>query len=175
MQLLRLAFLAAGLATSAWAAGFLDQLSPEQRRKLGLDQLSADQLAELAAAVETYRQTGEVAAAKQPAESAVAEYKKKEEPSVVSRALEVFKRKQEQEKSAEERITAVLQGRFSGWSGGTLFRLDNGQVWRQAASDNYHTKTRENVPVVIYKSASGYYRLRILDDEGAWVTVRRVQ
>lgn len=175
MRLGRLRYLAIFLATAATiaAAGFLDQLDPDQRKRLGLDQLTPAQLTELEAAVENYRKTGEVAAARQAAETAVAEYRKKEEPGVISRALETFKRKAVDDTG--ERITAVLTGSFTGWSGSTLFRLDNGQVWRQALPDNYYTKARESVPVVIYKSPSGYYRLRILDDEGAWVTVKRVQ
>jgi hypothetical protein len=68
-----------------------------------------------------------------------------------------------------------LRGEFSGWTGRTIFRLDNGQIWKQAASDLYVTKTEEDVQVVIYKSKSGYWRLRILDDRGAWVTVERLK
>lgn len=178
MRVLRLTGLLAVccVAVSVWAEGFLGQLSPEQKQRLGLDQLTPAQRAELDAAIESYRRTGEVAAARMAAEAAVAEYRKQEEPGVISRALEVFKRNAEDRPAAEaERVTAVLQGKFTGWSGNTLFRLDNGQVWRQASTDNYYSKAREGVPVVLYKSASGYWRLRVLDDEGAWVTVRRVQ
>jgi len=162
---------------SVSAATFLESLTAEQKKKLGLDQLTAAQQAELGAAIEQYRQTGEVAAARQAAqqaaETAVAEYKKKEEPGVVSRALEVFRRKDAEAK--QERITGVLTDKFTGWSGRTLFRLDNGQVWRQSRPDTYYTKAAQNVPVVVYKAPSGYWRLRVLDDEGAWVTVERVQ
>lgn len=175
MRYLRLGSIFLLFVAAAGGAGFYEQLSVEQRRKLGLEQLNPQQVAELNAAVESYRKEGEVIVARQAAETAVAEYRRKEEPGVVSRALDVFKRKQVEEKEESERIAGVLQGRFTGWSGNTLFRLDNGQVWRQAASDTYHTKAREGVPVAIYKAGSGYWRLRILDDEGAWVTVKRVQ
>lgn len=161
------------LAVPLGAQTFLDQLDADQRKRLGLDQLTPAQLAELGQAVEAYRKTGEVAAAKQAAEVAVAEYKRQEEPGVVSRALEVFKRKDAEDRG--ERTTAVLLDRFDGWSGRTTFRLDNGQVWRQALPGTYHTKPRDQVAVVIYKSGSGYFRLRVLDDEGAWVTVKRVE
>lgn len=156
---------------------FLESLSPEQKKRLGLDRLTAAQHAELGLAIEQYRRTGEVAAAetaaKEAAVAAVAEYKKKEEPGVVTRALEVFRRKANEEK--QERITGVLIDKFTGWEGGTLFRLDNGQVWKQSRADTYYTKAKEKVPVVVYKAPSGYWRLRVLDDEGAWVTVQRVQ
>ena len=162
------------LTTSLLAAdSFLDSLSPEQKKRLGLDLLSAAQQAELGAAIEQYRRTGEVAAAQQAAQQAVADYKTKEEPSVVAKAVEVVRRKVDEDK--QERITGVLLDKFTGWSGGTLFRLDNGQVWRQVRPDTYYTKAREQVAVVVYKAASGYWRLRVLDDDGAWVTVQRVQ
>jgi hypothetical protein len=154
------------------AAGFLDGLTPEQKKRLGLDQLTAAQQAELGTAIETYRRTGEVVAAEQAAAKAVAEYRKKEEPGVVSKALEVFKKKDEEVR--QERITAVVLGKFDGWSGNTLFKLDNGQVWRQARPGTYYFKARENVAVVLYKGP-GSWRLRILDDEGAWISVTRVQ
>ncbi len=168
--------LAFALLTSwavAAAESFTGSLTAEQKRKLGLDQLTPAKLAELDAAIDSYRKSGETIAVKKAAESAVAEYKKKEEPGVITRALEIFKRKVDEER--EERITAVVQGKFSGWSGRTVFHLDNGQVWQQARPDSYHTKAVENVAVVIYKSPNGYFRLRVLDDTGAWVTVKRVQ
>lgn len=155
------------------ADGFTGRLSAEQKRRLGLDQLTPAQLADLDAAIESYRKTGEAVVAQQAAAAAVAEYRKQEEPGVVSRPLELFKRKRDEESS--ERITAVLEGRFAGWNGRTVFRLDNGQVWQQAQPDSYSTKPREKVAVVVYRAPSGYWRLRVLDDEGAWVTVKRVQ
>jgi hypothetical protein len=153
------------------AAGFVDGLTPEQKKRLGLDQLTPAQLAELGSAIETYRQTGEVVAAEQAAAKAVADYKKKEEPGVVSKALEVFKQKDAETK--QDRVTAIVLGRFDGWSGNTVFKLDNGQVWRQARPGTYYFKARENVAVVLYKGP-GSWRLRILDDEGAWIPVTRV-
>lgn len=180
------------LALAESSPGFLSTLSAEQRSRLGLDQLSKEQLALLDAAVDAYRGSGETKIAKeaavaaveeykktaepvaiqQAAAEAVEEYKKTKEPSVVARALEALKRKHVEEQ--QEKTTAKLVGRFDGWDGQTLFRLDNGQVWRQAAPDVYDHKPAEDVAVVVYRSPSGYWRLRILDDKGAWVTVKRV-
>lgn len=150
-------------------------------------------------AIEAYRRTGEVtaarqaaeeasaaakvaaekaaaAAAKQAADQAVAEYKKKEEPGVVARALSVFKSVEPPARSDEpDRFTATIPGKFRGWSGRTDFVLDNGQVWRQTSPEVFSMKARENVAVVLYKAASGYWRLRLLDDHGAWVSVKRVR
>lgn len=178
---LRLAALFLALALGAHAATFLENLTPARKRQLGLDRLTPAQLAELDAAVEQYRKEGAstaaaeavARAATQATAAAVEEYREKEEPGVVARALDVFKRKHAEEQ--QERIAAMLPGKFDGWDGATLFPLDNGQVWRQSRPGTYFTKARTNVPVVVYKAPSGYWRLRILDDEGAWVTVVRVK
>lgn len=161
------------IEVSAQSGGFLSSLTLEQKEKLGLHLLTADQQAALEQAVESYRSKTEAAAVNTAKEAAVADYKRAEEPSVVQRALDIFRRKQEEDR--QERFTARLRGEFSGWTGRTIFQLDNGQIWKQAASDVYVTKPGMDVEVVIYKSKSGYWRLRILDDRGAWVTVERLR
>lgn len=181
---LALMLLLGAVAHAADPAAFSQTLSPEERARLGLDTLTPEQVRALDAAIERYREAGAVEAARRAAvaaeqekqqavATAVEEYKKTEEPGVVARALDIFKRKEDENR--QERITGVLLDPFRGWEGSTLFRLDNGQIWQQAAADRYYTKTRSDVPVVIYKAASGYFRLRVLDDEGAWVTVKRVK
>ena len=42
-----------------------------------------------------------------------------------------------------------LVGTFSGWSGGTQFTLNNGEVWRQAESGAYSCPTIANPKVTI--------------------------
>ena len=164
-------FATVGLAGSD---SFLGKLSPEQKRRMGLDQLSPAQLAELDEAVQQYRRDGVVTAAQEAAATAVAEYKKKEEPSVISRALDLFRRKQEEEKEQQVRFTATVVGKFTGWEGRTVFTLDNGQVWRQQGSDVYATKSQENPAVLLYKAKSGHWRLQLIE-EGAWITVVRIK
>lgn len=154
------------------AGTFFDRLTPEQKRRMGIDRLAPAQLAELAAAIEQYRKDSADAAAQQAAATAVERYKKKEEPGVVSRALDLFRRQQDEAK--QERFTATLSGKFSGWEGRTLFVLDNGQVWRQDGSEIYSVPPAQNVPVLLYKARSGRWRLQLIE-EGAWVTVTRVK
>lgn len=170
------------------AQSFSEQLNASEQAAVGLDRLTPAERTALFAAIERYKETGAAAAVAEAEEKAehereaaveaasveaVKEYQNREEPGVIARAMEVFKR-QEQEKT-RERFTSVLQGKFRGWEGNTTFYLENGQVWRQANDDRYYPKAAENVPVAIYKSGSGYYRLQILDDKGAWVTVKRVR
>ncbi|MDB4473621.1 hypothetical protein N9023_01320 [Opitutaceae bacterium] len=140
-------------------------------------------------AIERYKETGAAAAVAQAESMAVAEreaaveaastaaveeYKNREEPGVIARAMEMFKR--EEAEKEQVRFTSVLQGKFRGWEGNTTFYLENGQVWRQSnPRDRYYPKAATEVPVVVYKSKTGYFRLQILDDKGAWVTVKRIR
>ena len=110
------------------------------------------------------------AAEKKAAVTAVEEYKKKSEPGVIARTLEVFKRKQEE--AHVERFTARVVGEFRGWSGGTYFPLVDGQVWRQAGTETYELPPVQNAEVEIYQSGNGYWRLKYAS---AWITVKRVQ
>lgn len=58
----------------------------------------------------------------------------------------------------EQRISARVTGSFNGWSGNTVFRLDNGQVWQQRLDSRfpYNGDERE---VVIDRNLLGFYRL----------------
>lgn len=150
---------------------FSATLSPGQKAALGLANATPEQLAALDAAVDTYQAGQQAAVARTAAAQAVAEYRASQEPKVVAAALAAAPKETRGEDPT--RFTATIVGRFDGWSGSTVFNLDNGQVWKQAAQDTYYPKTRENVPVVVYKAPSGHWRLRVLDDEGAWVTVKR--
>jgi len=183
-------YLAAGLILGSVATGqnFETQLTPAEQQTIGLDKLSAAERAALFEAIERYKTTGvtaavaavetkaEVAQAKAVQAAAVAavdDYKKNEEPGMVAKALELFKR--EESEKTRDRFTSVLVGKFRGWEGNTSFYLENGQVWRQTNDDRYYPQAAENVSVVIYQAGSGYYRMQILDDKGAWVTVKRVR
>lgn len=66
----------------------------------------------------------------------------------------------EEVKEADQgiRIEASVSEAFKGWYGDTVFRLDNGQIWRQRLSGNfaYHGDDRR---VVIEKNFFGYFKL----------------
>ncbi len=170
---------AAALAALAWAGPapaaapprFSGTLSPAQVAALGLDKLSPAELAALDAAVESYRRAGETAAAGEAARTAIANYRRREEPKQVAQAVAQARR--EAAEARIERIEATIVGPFSGWSGRTLFELDNGQIWRQVDPDVYYLSPAKGVPVEIYRSSYGSYRLHLKN--GAWVTVTRVR
>lgn len=48
-------------------------------------------------------------------------------------------------------IRTYIDGEFAGWSGKTIFKLGNGQVWKQRLSGNWKTKL-QNPEVVISRN-----------------------
>jgi len=168
---------------------FSQTLDPAAKQRLGLAALTPAQLAELDAAVSAYTRGEKSVAVQQAvaqveqqaavkvqqaeqkaAATAVEEYKKKQEPGVIARTLEVFKKKQDEEK--RPRFTAHVVGEFRGWNGGTYFPLSDGQVWRQSGTESYELPPVRDAEVEIYQSSNGYWRLKFAD---AWITVKRVQ
>jgi hypothetical protein len=75
------------------------------------------------------------------------------------------------ERHEPERVETRILGSFTGWTGNTVFKLENGQVWKQADSSTYETKL-ENPQVVIKRLGFGY--LLTLSGHGATVFVTRV-
>lgn len=189
-------FVCAVLALAALAVSaaedtrpFSQTLDPAAKQRLGLAALTPAQLAALDAAVAAYTRGEKTVAIQQAvaqveqqsavkvqqaeqkaAAAAVEDYKKKQEPGVVARTLEAFKRKQPE--TPRERFTAHVIGEFRGWNGGTYFPLDDGQVWHQTGTDTYELPPVRNAEVEIYQSGNGYWRLKYAD---AWITVKRVQ
>lgn len=72
-----------------------------------------------------------------------------------------------------ERIETRIAGRFTGWTGATVFKLENGQVWKQAATGYFTNIELDNPQVIIKKLGFGY--LLTLPGHGATVFVRRIK
>jgi hypothetical protein len=168
---------------------FTETLTIEQKQRLGLDGLSAAQQAELNAAVAAYTHGAKAAAVEQAvaqvqqqaqqnvqqaekkaAAAAVEDYKKKQEPGVIARTLDIFKHRQEEDK--RPRFTAHVVGEFRGWQGGTYFPLTDGQLWRQSGTESYELPPVQNAEVEFYQSNNGYWRMKY---DGTWITVKRLQ
>jgi hypothetical protein len=80
------------------------------------------------------------------------------------------------EQRAEEReieITAKVVPAFKGWSGKTIFRLDNGQVWQQRQNGKLYYDGDDST-VVIYQNLMGGYMLKH-NDSGRAMGVKRIQ
>ena len=79
---------------------------------------------------------------------------------------------------AEDKETVIrsrIVGQFNGWSGTTVFHLENGQIWVQSNhADTLFIPTVENPEVEIRPSKLGGWKL-YLQDHGYWLRVRRVK
>lgn len=80
-------------------------------------------------------------------------------------------------KPTADSIEARLLGDFTGWSGQTIFKLDNGQEWQQTR--NYVRNYRPNEPVpaarvTISKGMFGNYNLRV-DGVKRVIQVKRIK
>ena len=72
-------------------------------------------------------------------------------------------------------ITSKLVGKFSGWDGQTVFKLENGMIWAQANKKKFYTDELDSPTVTIKSHMFGTWRLHVegLDKED--VKVRRIQ
>ncbi len=67
-------------------------------------------------------------------------------------------------------IEANIVPPFKGWTGDTIFRLDNGQIWRQRLKGRF-AYSGDDYRVVIEKNFMGYYRLtHVASDRAVGVT-----
>lgn len=66
-------------------------------------------------------------------------------------------------RAAEEaiRIEARIKPPFNGWTGETIFYLDNGQVWRQRLKGRYFHRG-DDTAVVIEKNLLGYFKMTVV-------------
>ncbi len=71
-----------------------------------------------------------------------------------------------------DRIQSHITGKFEGWSGKTVFRLANGQVWKQRVAGRYRVN-RTDPAVTIERGRFGYYL--VIDDTGRKVGVNRLK
>jgi hypothetical protein len=76
-------------------------------------------------------------------------------------------------KVEQEGIRTRIVGEFRGWDGNTVFRLENGQVWKQRLPGQWYH--RANAPEVeLSKNMMGFWMLRVVSADRA-VGVTRVE
>jgi len=162
------------------------EMSAEERRATGIDSLSTDELDALNQwLIERFDQVQETVSAEVREEvreevlEKVREADEAEREAEIERrvAIEVEAAKQKSadappESAVSEPFEAMVQGRFSGWSGKTVFPLDNGQVWRQRHGGRYR-HTDDDQSVRIYKNLLGMWQMKVLST-GRSVPVRRI-
>ena len=81
--------------------------------------------------------------------------------------------KAEAEKADVEGIKTRIAGAFSGWDGDTVFRLENGQVWKQRLEGRWHYRA-EAPEVELHKNMMGFWVLRVVEADKS-IGVKRLQ
>lgn len=59
-------------------------------------------------------------------------------------------------------IVSRIVGDFEGWSGETVFRLENGQVWEQRLDGRFRYRGEPNPEVRIDRNWVGFYRMTVI-------------
>jgi len=139
-------------ALAAGEASRLSSLPAEEFRAAGLHKLTADELAKLEALIGNLGRTATPSATSSAAE-------KEKNPSWF-RALVTLQEASNSSEAAEA-LESQIDGEYRGWSGKTLFRLQNGQVWQQNDSTTRVDSTRLSPKVRIYPGMLGAYWMEI--------------
>jgi hypothetical protein len=80
--------------------------------------------------------------------------------------------REEIRKVEQEGVRTRIVGEFRGWDGDTVFRLENGQVWKQRLPGQWHY-VASSPEVELSKNFMGFWMLRVLDADRA-VGVTRI-
>ncbi|MGD8356448.1 MAG: hypothetical protein PVG42_00180 [Lysobacterales bacterium] len=148
--------LAAGLSADTGTSPDVRTLmTPEDFTASGLDKLSDAERKHLSQWVERYR------------EGAVVGPEVKKRPSEMTE-----EEKAEVQKERDAVIVAKVIPAFTGWSGKTVFRLDNGQVWQQRTPGNLRYSGSDSA-VTIRQNILGLFLMEH-EATGRSVGVRRI-
>ncbi len=79
-----------------------------------------------------------------------------------------------QKKSDRTPVTSNIVGTFTGWTGKTVFKLENGMIWEQNEKDQFSVRAIEGPEVTIKPGIFGTWRLQV-KGYGPSVKVRRLQ
>ncbi len=144
--LLTCTFVAGAQAERKKFPGIEKLMSAEEFKAAGLDQLSEEQIQALDDWLLIYT-AGESA--------------------IIRQRTDIEEIKQAEKEFA---ITTRIMGDFRGWDGDTVFRLENGQIWRQRSSGRYVYVGPPNPEVTITKNFMGFYKLTVVEkDRGVGV------
>lgn len=78
------------------------------------------------------------------------------------------------DEEARDTIQSRITGTFTGWRGETVFRLDNGQRWRQSESGRFDAGALENPAVTLEPKMMGSWLMKV-EGCGCSVRVRRIE
>ena len=162
-----------------------DMMSAEERLKSGVDTLTAEQRQFLsewllenytrnpAKVVSQSLETAEDTSPQEPAsnEATADEIEAEIDRRVAARLAD--NRASEKKPASDSSFEARLTGNFTGWSGKTVFRLDDGQVWRQRSAANYRHRGTD-VRVKFKKNWMGGWEMTVVSS-GKTVLVSKVK
>lgn len=177
------------LTVALQAQDFTRTMTAEEQARAGLEKLSPAELAALKAAVERYK-SGAVAVVQEQAEQKVAateaKVKEAEQKVVVAeqkaqqaetkaaaatgaekksspswlRALVTLQETQNKPEAAEA-VESRLVGNYEGWTGRTVFKLENGQIWQCVGGSERVDGLRHAPKVKVYPGMLGSYWLEV--------------
>ena len=174
-----------GLALASESENIESVMSAEERLKSGVDTLTAEQRKFLNNWLkENYGRRNESVVTRTTADgrSELPEQPAKLEATPEAIEAEVDRRvaakladksDSEKTKQPESAFEAKLTSDFTGWTGKTIFKLDNGQVWRQRSSANYRHRGSDT-RVEFKKNWMGGWEMTVVSS-GKTVLVRKVQ
>ncbi len=78
------------------------------------------------------------------------------------------------EESQREEIQTTYIGEFKGWRGKQIFKLANGQIWRQAENSTFYIPKKMNPEITIKPKSMGTWQLYV-KGFGRGVKVKRIK
>jgi hypothetical protein len=156
----------------AYFGGLQQEMTAEEQKSSGVDALSPAQREYLDAWLRARFNVLEqrVEQVENRIEQAVAE--KVEAVREAEREAERLAAEKEREAEEIGVIETRLGPDFTGWSGNTVFVLENGQVWRQR-HDGVYRHLEGGLDVRLSKNFFGLWQLKVLSS-GRTVSVRRI-
>ena len=159
-------------------------MSPEERQKSGVDTLTAEQRQFLSEwLLENYtRNPAKVVSSPATAPDTSPQQAASNEATADTIEAEIDRRvaarladnrASEKKPASDSSFEARLTGNFTGWSGKTVFRLDDGQVWRQRSAANYRHRGTD-VRVKFKKNWMGGWEMTVVSS-GKTVLVSKVK
>lgn len=147
-----------------------DLMTASQFHQTGLDTLNPEQLAAFNAWLATY---GHPSTATSAVPAPVAVSSTIPAPTAATGAQARFGQEMltPEQRGEPQVVETRILGRFTGWSGTTVFTLENGQVWQQSSPGDFETHL-DDPKVVIKKLGFGY--LLTIPGQGATVFVKRI-
>ncbi|MEE4175411.1 MAG: hypothetical protein V2I57_14260 [Xanthomonadales bacterium] len=71
-------------------------------------------------------------------------------------------------------IVSPIKGEFSGWTGDTVFELENGMIWQQAEGGTFYIPAKSGAVAIIDKGVFNAWRLKV-DGYNKTIRVKRLQ